>query len=192
VPVALLQAIAETDETSVGAGLTRLQAAEFLYEVQLFPETEYTFKHALTHEVTYGTLLGDRRRTLHARLVSAIERLQAGRLDEQVDRLAQHAQRGEVRAKAATYAHQAGQRAQARGHSSLGAASFDAALAAAAHLPQNHLTQALSVDLNLGSGSLGRGTRSASWTGRLMRDSARSCSPRRSATVTDSCPPLPR
>ncbi len=48
-----------------------------MYEVQ-------TFKHALTHEVAYGTLLGDRRRALHARLVT-IERLHAGRLDEQAD-----------------------------------------------------------------------------------------------------------
>jgi hypothetical protein len=68
-------------------------------------------------------LVGDRRRTLHARLVEAIERLQAGRLDEQVDRLAQHAQRGEVWGKAVTYAKQAG----ARADFSRAAASFEAA-----------------------------------------------------------------
>ena len=49
-----------------------LQAAEFLYETRLFPGPEYTFKHALTHEVTYGTLLQDRRKALHARIVGAI------------------------------------------------------------------------------------------------------------------------
>jgi class 3 adenylate cyclase len=57
VPYSLLQAIADADETALRAGLTRLQAAEFLYEVELFPEAEYTFKHALTHEVAYGGLL---------------------------------------------------------------------------------------------------------------------------------------
>ena len=43
-------------------GLAHLQAAEFLYETRLFPELEYTFKHALTHEVAYGSLLLERRR----------------------------------------------------------------------------------------------------------------------------------
>ena len=52
-----------------------LQAAEFLYETRLFPDLEYTFKHALTHEVAYGGLLHERRRALHARIVEAIERL---------------------------------------------------------------------------------------------------------------------
>src|SRR5215510_5104698 len=51
--------IAEEAEDSIRQSLTRLQAAEFLYEVRLFPELEYTFKHALTHEVTYGGLLND-------------------------------------------------------------------------------------------------------------------------------------
>jgi class 3 adenylate cyclase len=65
VPLPLLQAIAELPEDSLHRGLSHLQAAEFLYETRLFPDREYTFKHALTHEVTYGSLLQDRRRTLH-------------------------------------------------------------------------------------------------------------------------------
>jgi len=150
VPVALLRAIAEIEQPAVRAALARLQTAEFLYEVQLFPEAEYTFKHALTHEVAYGTLLGDRRRTLHGRLVEAIERLDAGRLDEQVDRLAQHALRGEVWDKALTYARQAGVRAMARGDFRLAATSFEGALRAVAHLPQSREMQALAVDLTIG------------------------------------------
>ena len=47
-------------------GLGRPAAAEFLYETRIFPDVEYTFKHALTHDVTYGGLLQDRRRRLHA------------------------------------------------------------------------------------------------------------------------------
>src|SRR5262249_10728721 len=60
----------------------------------------YTFKHALTHEVAYGSLLLERRRALHARIVEVIEGLSANRLTEQVERLAHHALRGEVWAKA--------------------------------------------------------------------------------------------
>ena len=52
VPLPLLQAIAELPEAGLQRGLAHLQAAEFLYETRLFPEREYTFKHALTHEVS--------------------------------------------------------------------------------------------------------------------------------------------
>ena len=57
----------------------------------LYPDLEYTFKHALTHEVTYSGLLHDRRRELHARIVGAIETLDRDRLGEQIERLAHHA-----------------------------------------------------------------------------------------------------
>ena len=55
--LAAVQAIAELPEAALHRGLAHLQAAEFLYETRLFPEHEYTFKHALTHEVAYGSLL---------------------------------------------------------------------------------------------------------------------------------------
>src|SRR5262245_35476235 len=61
VSCALLRAIADLPEDSLHRGLAHLQAAEFLYETRLFPEPEYTFKHALTHEVAYGSLLLERR-----------------------------------------------------------------------------------------------------------------------------------
>ena len=111
VPFGLLQAIAGMPDEELRQHLVQLQSAEFLYETNLFPELEHTFKHALTHEVAYGTLLGDRRRTLHARIVEAIERLFAGRLTEQVEQLAHHAVRGEVWDRAVTYLHEAGAKA---------------------------------------------------------------------------------
>jgi class 3 adenylate cyclase len=57
VPLPLLEIIAELPEETLQHGLTHLQAAEFLYETVLFPAREYTFKHALTHEFAYGSLL---------------------------------------------------------------------------------------------------------------------------------------
>ena len=114
VPLPLLQAIAELPEETLHRGLTHLQAAEFLYETRLFPEREYTFKHALTHEVAYGSLLQERRRGLHARIVEALEALAPDRVAEQVERLAHHALRGEVWDKAVTYCQQAGARAYDR------------------------------------------------------------------------------
>ncbi len=75
VPFALLQAIAELPDEALRRGFTHLQAAEFLYETSLFPDLEYTFKHALTHEVAYASLLQDRRRITHVRIMEAIETL---------------------------------------------------------------------------------------------------------------------
>ena len=80
VPLALLQAIAELPGEALRRGLDHLRAAEFVYETGLFPDLEYSFTHALTHEVTYGGLLQERRRDLHARIVAAIETLHRDRL----------------------------------------------------------------------------------------------------------------
>jgi hypothetical protein len=77
----------------------------------LFPDLEYTFKHALTHEVAYGGVLQERRRALHAALVEAIGLLHADRLAEQVETLAHHAVRGSLTEKAVTYLRQAGTKA---------------------------------------------------------------------------------
>src|SRR5262245_45202425 len=115
VPIPLLLAIADASEGEVRAELTRLQAAGFLYEVRLFPDLEYTFKHALTHEVAYQGLLQDRKRALHARITEAIERLSAERVTERAERLAHHALSGELWEKAVAYIRQAGLRAMARG-----------------------------------------------------------------------------
>src|SRR5262249_53389049 len=72
IPLRLLQTIAELPEDVVQGGLTSLQAAEFLYEMRPFPDLAYTFKHALTHQVAYNSLLQERRCTLHTRIVDAI------------------------------------------------------------------------------------------------------------------------
>jgi class 3 adenylate cyclase len=102
VPLVLLHAVADVPEESIRRGLTHLQAAEFLYETSLFPDIEYTFKHALTHDVAYRNVLQDRRRLLHARIVDAIETLYSERLTEQVERLGHHAFQGEAWERAVT------------------------------------------------------------------------------------------
>ena len=147
VPYALLGAIADLPEESLRRGLTHLQATEFLYETNLFPDLEYTFKHALTHEVTYGSLLQDRRRALHARIAEAIEALYADHLTEQIERLAHHASRGEVWERATAYLRQAGAKAYARSANRETVTYFDQALDALAHLPETHETAEQGIDL---------------------------------------------
>jgi tetratricopeptide (TPR) repeat protein len=149
VPLPLLQAIAELPEADLHSGLSHLQAAEFLYETQLFPEREYTFKHALTYEVAYGSLLQERRRTLHARIVEAVEELPADRLAEQVDRLAHHAVRGEVWEKVLLYCRQAATKATARSANREAVAYFEQALGALTHLPDSRERHEQAIDLRL-------------------------------------------
>jgi class 3 adenylate cyclase/tetratricopeptide (TPR) repeat protein len=147
VPFVLLHAIAGLAEDAVHRGLTHLQTAEFLYETRLFPEPEYTFKHALTHEVTYGTLLQDRRKALHARIVGALERSYPDRLTEHVERLAHHAVRGEVWEQAVTYLLQAGVKALTRSANREAVTCFEQALTALGHLPETRERLEQAIDL---------------------------------------------
>ena len=68
----MLAAIADGPESELRRRLVNLQAAEFLYEARLFPDLEYMFKHALTHEVAYAGLTSDRRRALDTAIVGAL------------------------------------------------------------------------------------------------------------------------
>jgi class 3 adenylate cyclase/tetratricopeptide (TPR) repeat protein len=147
VPLALLQAIAELAEDELHAAIGRLQAAEFLYEAGFFPDIEYTFKHALSHEVTYGSLLQERRRTLHAQIVATIEQLYPDRLAEHIERLAHHAVRGEAWEKAVTYLRQAGAKAAARSAYREAVGYFEQALAALTHLPETRETREQAIDV---------------------------------------------
>jgi predicted ATPase len=149
VPFTLLQAIADESEETLRRGLGQLQAAEFLYEAGLFPDLEYTFKHALTHEVAYGSLLQERRRALHGRMVDAIEARYRDRLGEQADRLAHHAFRGERWDKAADYARQMGDRAAALCADAEGVAAYTRALEALGRLPATAETARAGIDLRL-------------------------------------------
>ena len=149
VPFALLLAVAELSDEDLRRALVHLQAAEFLYETSLFPEPEYTFKHALTHEVAYGSLLVERRRALHAEVVGTIEACFADRLPEHVELLAHHAFRGEVWDKALLYLRQAGHKAASRSAHREAVACFDQALAMLGHLADSREARERAIDLRL-------------------------------------------
>ena len=146
-PFVLLHAVAEADEDELQRGLAHLRAAEFLYETRLFPDAEYTFKHALTQEVTYGTLLRDRRTALHARVVGAIERVYPDRLTEHVERLAHHAVQGELWEQAVSYLHQAGLKALVRSANREAVTCFEQALVALGHRPESRETLEQAIEL---------------------------------------------
>ena len=148
-PLPLLLAIADAPEPEVRAELTHLQAAEFLYEVRLFPDLEYTFKHALTHEVAYQGLLHEGQRALHASITEAIERLSTEGVIEQAERLAHHAVRGELWEKAVAYLRQAGLRAMARAAYRGAMAHLEQALGTLRRLPETRETTELTIDISI-------------------------------------------
>jgi tetratricopeptide (TPR) repeat protein len=145
----LLHAIAEISDEALRRGLDHLQATEFLYETGLFPDLEYSFKHALTHEVTYGGLLHERRRELHARIVDAIETLYRDRLREHIERLAHHALRGDLREKAVDYTRQAALKAAERSALSDARAWFEQALSVLETLPASASTLEQAFDIRV-------------------------------------------
>jgi tetratricopeptide (TPR) repeat protein len=149
VPYSLLQAIVELPEELLHQRLGTLQAGEFLYEKSLFPDLEYTFKHALTHEVAYGSVLQERRKALHARIMESIERLYHDRLAEQIERLAHHALRGEVWDKALSYFRRAGEKAIGRSANREAWSHVEQAIVVLSHLPRTKATLEQAVDLRL-------------------------------------------
>ena len=152
VPLALLQGVSGLDENEVTLALTRLQAAEFLYETSFFPEPEYTFKHALTHEVAYGSLLAERRRALHARIVETIEKSYAARISEQVERLGHHALRAESWDKAIAYLRQAAAKAASRSANVEVIDDLTKGLDALKHIPDGPDRLKLELDLQIALG----------------------------------------
>jgi len=149
VPSALLAVVVDLPIDALRGGLERLQAAEFLYETGLTPDLGYCFKHALTHEVTYASLLAARRREQHARIVDAIETLYRDRLGEHVERLAHHALRGELREKAVDYLRRAGLKAAARSAPQDARARFEQALGVLEALPDSRSTLEQAFDIRL-------------------------------------------
>ena len=152
-PFALLQAVADLPDDVLRRGLSHLQAAEFLHETSLYPDSEYTFKHALTHEVVYGSLLEERRRSLHARIVAAIETQLGPHADggeewaKAVTTLAYHAFRGGQWERAVTWLRRAGIKAALRSAGAEAVARFGQALEALAHLPKTRANLELAMDL---------------------------------------------
>ena len=115
--------------------LAQLQLCEFIYEQPAVGEIEYNFKHALTQEVAYKSLLSDRRRALHDRAASALEELSAEQLDDHYGELAHHYLLSENVAKATHYVQLAAEQAVSRGTYSEAISLIDPALKLLEKLP---------------------------------------------------------
>jgi predicted ATPase len=153
VPLPLLQAISETAEGILRRDLTHLQAAEFLYEVSLVPELGYTFKHALTHEVAYSSVLLEQRKLLHERTAGAVAAVYRARLAEHYGALAHHYSRSANTTQAIRYLELAGLQSVQRAATTEAIGHFGAALDRLDTLPESpdRDKQELALRIALGS-----------------------------------------
>jgi len=148
VSVDVLQAVAELAPEEFRQALERLQTSEFLHETSLFPEVEYTFRHALVYDVAYRSLSLDRRRALHTAALIEGERLYSDQVSGKADWLAYHAFRGQVWDRAVPYFRSAAARAIRRAASRIAVQHLENALIAAGHLSGEE-RPALEVDLRI-------------------------------------------
>jgi predicted ATPase/class 3 adenylate cyclase len=149
VPVALLRGVTNLPEDQLANLLNELQNADFLYQTQAVRDQEYVFKHALTRDVAYESLLLDARRSLHSQLAGTIERLYAERLDEHIDSLAEHTFLAELWPAAVRHLLRGCIRAVGSSASRVAVALFERGLAALAHLPEDNAKIKAGIDLRL-------------------------------------------
>ncbi|MBI3249226.1 MAG: AAA family ATPase [Deltaproteobacteria bacterium] len=134
-PLGVIRQVITQPEADMYRLLASLQRKEFLYEQPAFPEVEYIFKHALTQDVAYGTVLQEQRKRLHEQTAQAIEQLFYGRLEEHCDELAHHYSRSGNIQKAVDYLQLAGQQAVQQSAYAEAVTHFTAALKLLKTLP---------------------------------------------------------
>jgi class 3 adenylate cyclase len=126
--VSLLSRVLDYSETELDEMIATLQSSEFIYERPAFPEVEYVFKHALTQEVAYNSLLLERRKALHERIAQALEATFVDSIDDHLVDLSYHYSRSGNDSRAIDYLIRAGAQAQQRSAYSQAAAYLEEAL----------------------------------------------------------------
>src|SRR3984893_12359903 len=134
--------------------LSDLQLGEFIYEQPAFPDVEYTFKHALTQEVAYNSVLVERRKLLHERAGQALEAMFAEQLDDHLSELASHYRRSDNVAKAVEYLRLAAEQAVERSAYAEAAADLKAAITLVGALPEGPDRLRVELALHITEGSV--------------------------------------
>ncbi|MBI3757848.1 MAG: AAA family ATPase [Deltaproteobacteria bacterium] len=150
--LSLLRQVITQPEDELYRLLASLQRKEFLYEQPAFPEVEYIFKHALTQEVAYGTVLQERRKVLHERTAQALESLYHARLEDHYGELAHHYSCSGNTQKAVEYLQHAGAQAAQRSAYAEAITNLTTALELLNTLPDTpkRVQQELALQLALG------------------------------------------
>jgi class 3 adenylate cyclase/predicted ATPase len=151
-PLGLIKRVASTRDAQLERMLAELRAAEFIYEQSALVGAAYIFKHALTQEVAYSSLLIERRKLLHERAGQAVESMFAEQLDDHLGELARHYSRSDNVIKAVEYLGRAGQQALQRSAHADAISSLSAAISLLQRLPDGpeRVQRELRIQLALG------------------------------------------
>ncbi len=136
-PLSLIRAVVPKADDEINRLLSDLQLGEFIYEQPAVGDTEYIFKHALTQEVSYNSVLIERRKQLHERVGAALEQLYANSIDDHLDELAHHYSRSGNASKALEYHERAGLQAAQRSAHTEAIHGLTAALELLKRLPES-------------------------------------------------------
>ena len=142
----ILEKIAQPSHT-LSPALLALQQCELIAEKILYPELEYMFKHALTQNVAYNSLLLKHRRDLHTRIAAAIEELKRNTLEEYLEVLAYHYKNGDQPEKALEFLARAGEKASELCSMEVAKTYFTEALEVTSDLPHSKFAQARKREL---------------------------------------------
>jgi predicted ATPase len=151
-PRTLISKMTAPAEAQLERTLAELRAAEFIYEQLAMAESEYVFKHALTQEVAYNSLLIERRKLLHERAGQALESIFADQLDDHLTQLAHHYRYSDNLDKAVEYLGRAGQQAIQRSAHADAISSLSTAIELLQKLPDtaSRIQRELPLQLALG------------------------------------------
>jgi len=153
-PLSLIRAVVPKSDDDLSRMLNDLQLGEFIYEQPAVGDIEYSFKHALTQEVAFGSVLNERRKELHRRTASAIESLFAERLEDRYAELAHHYGRAGDAPKAVQYMALAGEQAQQRSAFNEAIALLNAGLDLLKTLPESPARDAQEIRMQLTLGTV--------------------------------------
>jgi len=153
--LSLIRAVVPKSDDELSRMLNDLQLGEFIYEQPAVGDIEYSFKHALTQEVAFGSVLNERRKELHRRTAAAIESVYAERLEDRYTELAHHYGRAGDAAKAVQYMGLVGEQALQRSAYAEALAHLTSGLELLKTLPQSPArdSQELQLQLELGEAS---------------------------------------
>jgi class 3 adenylate cyclase/tetratricopeptide (TPR) repeat protein len=145
VPLRLIAALSGIAPEELHARLLKLQSEQLLYESHKYPDPQFTFKHALTRDVAYRTILATRRRAYHAQIVEILEN--DGQTDRNPDDLSLHALQAQLWPKAVDFLQQAAHQAVERGANAVARSYLTRAREIAATLPDDDATAKVRLDI---------------------------------------------
>jgi class 3 adenylate cyclase/tetratricopeptide (TPR) repeat protein len=149
IPIMLLREVVDLSESELQNLLAELKAAQFLYETPNPIYAQLKFRHALIHEVAYGSLISARRQMLHARVLRGMESQFRDNTLDVVESLAHHAFNAALWDEAVNYLCQAGDKAVEFSAYQAAGAFFESSLQALTHLPQDHERMRQGIDIRL-------------------------------------------